>query len=76
MAQILVRDLEVQTVERLKSRARRGGRSLQTEVKAILEQAAVLDAESARELARRLRRRHRGRRFDDAAELIRAERDR
>ena len=76
MAQILVRDLEEQTVERLKSRAKRGGRSLQAEVKSILEQAAVLDAESALKLARRIRRRHGGRRFDDSAKLIRRERTR
>ena len=76
MAQILVRDLEEQTVERLKNRAKRGGRSLQGEVKSILEQAAQVDGAAALSLARRIRRRHKGRRFGDSAALIREERDR
>lgn len=40
MAQILVRDLKKDVVERLKKRARADGRSLQSEVKFILERAA------------------------------------
>jgi predicted HicB family RNase H-like nuclease len=41
MPQLLVRDLDPETVERLKLRARRHGRSLQGEVEAILEAAAT-----------------------------------
>ncbi len=41
MHQILVRDLEAETVELLKETARRNGRSLQAEVKQILEEAAA-----------------------------------
>ncbi len=37
MPQLLVRDLDTGTVERLKQRAQRHGRSLQGEVKAILQ---------------------------------------
>lgn len=37
MPQLLIRDLDAGTVERLKLRAQRHGRSLQGEVKAILE---------------------------------------
>ena len=37
MAQLLVRDLDDRVVARLKERARRNRRSLQTETKAILE---------------------------------------
>lgn len=40
MSHLLIRDLDVGTIERLKLRAQRHGRSLQEEVKAIL-QAAV-----------------------------------
>lgn len=40
MADILVRGLDDETVKRLKERARRTGRSLQSETKLILEQAA------------------------------------
>ena len=39
MAQILVRDLDKEVLETLKERARRDGRSLQSGVKSILEQA-------------------------------------
>jgi hypothetical protein len=40
MSSILVRGLAQKTVERLKERARLNGRSLQQEVKALLERAA------------------------------------
>lgn len=76
MAQILVRNLETETVDRLKARARGRGRSLQAEVKSILEQAAKLDAAEARALARRIRRKFGRTGFDDSAELIREDRER
>jgi antitoxin FitA len=40
MSEILVRNLEEAVVEQLKARARGSGRSLQAELKLILEQAA------------------------------------
>jgi plasmid stability protein len=40
MSSILVRGLDPKTIERLTERARRNGRSLQQEVKALLERAA------------------------------------
>ena len=79
MPQILVRNLNKNIVERLKKRARRDGRSLQSEVKAILEQAAnepVMDMETARKLCEQIQRRFRGRKFPDTVELIREDRDR
>lgn len=76
MAQILVRDLDEEVVDRLKARARGQGRSLQAEVKSILEQAAKLDSERARALAQRIRRRFQGRPFEDSAELVREDRER
>jgi len=76
MAQILIRDLDKQVVERLKAPARRGGRSLQSEVKTILEDAARVDMEAARALTDEIRRRFAGRTFSDSADLIREERDR
>lgn len=76
MAQILVRNIDTETLGRLKQRASDRGRSLQAEVKSILEQAAVIDAATARALAGRIRRRFRGRRFDDSTELIREDRER
>ena len=79
MAQILVRNLNPRVVERLKKRARGGGRSLQSEVKSILHQAAAapqVDMESARKLCEQLRSRFTGRKFPDTARLIREDRDR
>lgn len=40
MPEVLVRNLDESTVEQLKTRARTSGRSLQAELKLILEQAA------------------------------------
>ena len=40
MAQVLVRQLNDKVVDRLKKRAKEHGRSLQSEVKAILEEPA------------------------------------
>lgn len=76
MAQILVRNLDDRVVERLKIRAQRDGRSLQSEVKMILEQAAKADMAGARELAEAIRKKMGNRSFDDSAKLIREDRDR
>ena len=49
---MLVRDLDPEVVERLKARARVHGRSLQKEVKVILEEAAAtLSLSEAEEVA-------------------------
>ena len=79
MAQILVRNLDKEVVERLKKRAREQGRSLQSEAKLILEQAAHeprVDMETARKISDDFRRRFRGRKFPDTGELIREDRRR
>ena len=76
MAQILVRNLDEAVVDRLKSRATQHNRSLQAEVKTILEQAAQVDAKTARELAMSIRKRFAGRQFTDSVDLIREDRDR
>ena len=76
MAQILVRNLDEKIVNRLKARARRNGRSLQAEVRAILEQTPTLDMQAARRLADTIRKSLGNRRFDDSAKLIRRARDR
>lgn len=79
MAQILVRELDTETVERLKRRAKEDGRSLQSEVKMILERAAIepkTDMEAARKMLDEFRRRFKGRKFSDSVELIREDRDR
>jgi len=79
MAQILVRNLDEKVVRRLKQRAKREGRSLQAEVKMILEGAAVttaVDREKALTQILAIRERLKGRKFPDSVELIREDRDR
>jgi antitoxin FitA len=76
MAQVLVRDLKADVVARLKARAERSGRSLQAELKDVLEQASRQSAIDPRALAARLRRRLAGRSHSDSADLVAADRTR
>jgi plasmid stability protein len=76
MAQILVRDLSPDTIDRLKNQAKRHGRSLQGEVKVILESAAKLPMAQARQVAAQLRQSLEGRIKGDSADLIREDRER
>ncbi|MCD6217233.1 Arc family DNA-binding protein [bacterium] len=75
MAEILVRNLDKKTVDRLKKRAKKKGRSLQTEVKQILEQAASIDMDAARKLTSNIRSGLKRKKFSDSTELIREDRD-
>lgn len=75
MSQILVRNMNEKLVKRLKDRAKRQGRSLQAEVKDILENAVAADPAAALRLADKIRRSW-GKTFDDSARLIREDRDR
>ncbi len=79
MAQILVRNLDDDVVERLKARAKANSRSLQAEVKMILQHASqqVSPAEAWAAIEQfREEMKGAGRTFSDSAELIREERDR
>jgi len=79
MPQVLVRDLDKETVKSLKARARRHHRSLQAEVKLLLEERAAepeLGDQAAAGLVRELRRLFAGRKFPDSTKLIREDRDR
>ena len=75
MTQLLIRDMQVETVQRLKARAKRHGRSLQGEVKAILEAAAGYSMQEARAVSEGWAARLAGRGFSDSAELIREDRE-
>ncbi len=78
MAQILVRNLDKDVVESLKRRARHDGRSLQSEVKLILEKAAhepKMDMAAARKICEKFRHRFKGRSFPDTVELIGEDRE-
>ena len=76
MPQLLVRDLDSGTVERLKLRAQRHGRSLQGEVKAILEAAATFSMSEAGSVAEGWQRKLAGGAYRDSAEAIREDRER
>jgi antitoxin FitA len=77
MASVLVRDLDAAVIDRLKARAQEHGRSLQKELKAVLEQAAAQGTwAEGRSSIERVRKRFAGREFSDSTELIREERDR
>jgi len=76
MAQVLIRDLDEGVIRRLRRRARRGGRSLEAELRLVLRRAADEDLESARTAVERVRAMFEGRRFSDSTELVREDRDR
>jgi plasmid stability protein len=77
MAEVLVRDLDAAVVEKLKARATANGRSLQAELKAILEeQARQVTKAEARALAARIRRRLEARPQTDSGMLQAEDRER
>lgn len=76
MSQILVRNLEVDTVEKLRLRAKRHGRSLQSEAKQILTKSAGMNAGQAQKAAKLWHKELAGRRFPDTAGLLRQDRTR
>jgi plasmid stability protein len=62
MTQVLVRNLDRDTLESLKRRARRHGRSLQQELKTILEDASRPEISDALSVAKTIREKLRKRR--------------
>jgi plasmid stability protein len=76
MAQLLIRDLDAKTIERLKERAKLNRRSLQGELRLILEREAAVGREDSWSLAKRIRGAFDNRRFSDSTALIREDRDR
>ena len=79
MGQLIVRDLDDRVIDALKARADRQQRSLEAELRLILERAAlerVVDIAEARARAERISRSLEGRPHSDSAALIREDRDR
>jgi hypothetical protein len=77
MPNVLVRGIEKRDLELLKKRAEASGRSLQAELKRILELAArASDEDAAQAVAERVRAALGGRKHPDSALLIRKDRDR
>ncbi len=75
MPDILIRGLDSQTVKRLKQRAKQHGRSLQSEARIVLENAAGMSLSEVLETAKGWRKKL-GRRFEDSTESIREDRQR
>ena len=76
MPHILVRDVDSDIVERLKSRAKQHGRSLQGEVKAILSESVPYSMKQALEVSKKWKKRLAGRKFSDSTVDIREDRER
>lgn len=72
-----IRDVDKSVVNKLKRRAKRNERSLQAEVRLILEDAARRDWDAAWEAVDRFRKKFedQGRKFSDSTKLIRQDRD-
>ena len=75
MAQVLVRELPDEVVERLKAKATAEGRSLEAYLRRVLEEASTLDRDEFLAVADAIAGTTRGRPQTDAAELIRRSRD-
>ncbi len=76
MAQILVRNLDPDVVDRLKRRAEKHGRSLQGEAKSILTSAAGLSFQQVRKLSAGWHKKLSGRKIPDITGLVRRDRER
>jgi plasmid stability protein len=77
MPDVLVRNIAERDLELLEERAQASGRSLQAELKRILELAArAADEDAARALAEQVSSTLAGRPHPDSADLIRKDRDR
>lgn len=76
MPQLLVRDLDPGTIARLRAAAKQHGRSLQGEVKAILQEATTFSILQAQKVSAQWHRRLGGGAYSDSAGLIREDRAR
>lgn len=76
MPHVLIRELDPSVIRKLKSRARLHRRSLQAELKDIMEQAATASPADVLARVERVRAMFRGRKFSDSAALIRRDRAR
>lgn len=76
MPQLLIRNLAEETIQSLKERAKQHNRSLQGEVKLILEEYAARPDESPSVVADRWQEYFAGRTFGESAELVREDRER
>ena len=76
MPDILIRGLDAKAVKRLKTRAKRHGRSLQGEAKLLLEQAAGIGGDQVADMFDGWKQRFTDRKFSDSTEMINEDRRR
>ncbi len=76
MAQVLIRDLDDDIVERLKIKAKSHHRSLQSELKIILSDAALSSISNTSKLAAKIRKKLSGRLHSDSAVSVSEDRQR
>ena len=76
MAQVVIRNIDEESMRRLRSRAARKGVSLERELRTILTEAARADRVDFGQRAAAFRRRLAGGRHSDSTRLIRRDRDR
>ncbi len=75
MANVLIRDLDAEVLNRLKAAARRHGRSLQAEIHDALGRTAAASLAETRRISARWLRRLRGSPQSDSTRFIREDRD-
>jgi len=75
MANVLIRDLDAEVVNRLKAAAKRHGRSLQAEIHEALGRAATTSLAETRRVSARWLRRLRESSHSDSTRSIRGDRD-
>lgn len=78
MANVLIRNIDDETLEKLKKKSAAHHRSLQAELKSLLELHAGSDVEKVREMARESIQKYKaeGRKFSDSTGEIREARER
>ena len=76
MAQIVIRNLESDVVDKLRVRAKQHGRSLESEVRTILTQTAGFSPHQAKKAALAWQKKLSGQRFPDTTELLGQDRNR
>jgi antitoxin FitA len=76
MSNVLIRNVDDEVLVRLKARAKRSRRSLEAELRLVLEESAQVGRERATAAAERFRRSLEGRRHTDSVLLVREDRSR
>lgn len=76
MPDVLVRNIDVEVLEKMKLRAKLNGRSLQAELKMLIGSSVSSNGTSDIETARNIKAKLRGRQFSDSADILREDRER